>query len=337
MSRPSSPSISQVANRSGVSKSTVSRVLNNHQHNFSVKDATRRRVLAAAAELNYRPNPIVRSLSAKRTNLIALLGLTDFGSGIRGGIELAANALMHRLYADGYELCVNVLSPREPAFAPPRWRVDGAIAINNHDAQQIDALDRSGLKYVTVNGPPGPHGASVTVDDDAGTRAAVHHLRTLGHRCIAYAPPEEYNLHDSLHRRRDAYARAMDEVGLAAVPGYDQLGRSAFDTLRSAVRDHGATAVIAYHDQIAIKLLRAAATLNLRVPHDVSVMCFNDLPPCGDLVPSLTAMALPNEQMGEQAAALLLEQTENPSSDPRHVKLPERLVIRESTAPPPNV
>ena len=330
----SAPSIAQVAELSGVSKSTVSRILNNHQDNFSVKAETRQRVLDAAEQLNYRPNPIVRSLSAKQTNLIAVLGLSDFGTAIRGGTEEAANALMHQLYDRGYELCVNVLSPREPAYAPPRWRVDGAIVVDNSSAEEIEALDRSEIPYVSLNGPAGARGSSVTVDDEAGTRAVVHHLTALGHRRIAYAGPDEYNWHSSLVSRRDAYLNSLREIQLEPVPGYDGLGVSAFDTLRSAVIDHGATAVIAYHPLMAVKMMRAAVTLNLRVPQDVSLICFNDLAPCADLVPSLTAMSLPSRLMGQTAADLLLERIDNPDAPPRHVELPEQLVIRESTAPP---
>ncbi len=337
MARGTSPSIAQVADLSGVAKSTVSRILNKHQANFSVKDETRQRVLEVAERLNYRPNPIVRSLAAKRTNLIAVVGLSDFGTAIRGGTEEAANALMHRLYRDGYELCVNVLSPREPAFAPPRWRVDGAIVVDSSDPQQLQGLDDSGLKYVALNGPAGPRGSSVTVDDDAGTRTAIHHLCALGHRRIAYAAPDEFNWHQSLVSRRDAYVRALEEVGLAPIPGFDALGTSPFDVVRRAVVEGGATAILAYHHLMAVKLLRAAATLNLQVPRHVSIVCFNDLAPCADLVPSLTAMSLPSQTMGTLAAELLLEQlrADGPAL-PRHVKLPQTLVIRESTAPPPS-
>lgn len=328
--------ISNVADLSGVSKSTVSRILNNRQENFSVKQATRQRVLRAAEQLNYRPDPIVRSLSAKVTNLIAVLGLRDFGTAIRGGTEEAANALMNRLYEHGYELCTNILSPREPAYSPPRWRVDGAVVVDNSDASDIETLDASGMKYVTLNGPAGTHGASVTLDDEAGTRTAVHHLRALGHRRIAYAAPDVYHWHQSLVSRRDAYLSSLEEVGLEPVPGYDRLGASAFDVMRHAVNEHGATAVIAYHHLMAVKLVRAAATLGIEVPRQVSLLCFNDLSPCQDLVPSLTAMALPSREMGKLAADLLLEQLDqNASAPPRHVTLSETLVIRESTAPPP--
>lgn len=328
--------MSSVAELSGVAKSTVSRILNNRHENFSVKDATRERVLLAAKQLNYRPDPIVRSLSAKVTNLVSVLGLRDFGTAIRGGTEEAANALMHRLYEHGYELCTNILSPREPAYAPPRWRVDGAVVVDNSDASDIEALDHSGIKYVTLNGPAGPNGASVTLDDEAGTRTAVHHLRALGHRRIAYAAPDEYNWHQSLVSRRDAYVRSLKEVGLSPVPGYDQLGVSAFDVIRHAVNEQDATAIIAYHHLMAVKLVRAATTLGIEVPRQVSLLCFNDLTPCEDLVPSLTAMALPSREMGKLAADLLLEQLDQDFDGvPRHVTLSEKLVIRESTAPPP--
>ncbi|MEM7577206.1 MAG: LacI family DNA-binding transcriptional regulator [Planctomycetota bacterium] len=327
-------SLKDVAERAGVTKSTVSRILNGHRNNFSVREETRDRVMLAAEELGYRPNPILRSLSAKQTKLIAVLGLTDFGTAIRGGTEEAANALMRRLYADGYELCRNVLSPHEPEYALPRWRVDGAVVVDNDCAEQVEALDRSGLPYVTINGPAGGRGSSVTVDDAAAIRLAVHHLRALGHRRIAYVAPDEFNWHQSLIDRREAYVAALGEVGLEPVAGHDALCVNAFDAIRRSVVEGGATAVIAYHHLMAIKLLRAAALVGLAVPRDLSLMCFNDVPPCADLVPSLTAVALPSEQMGRHAAEILLSTMT--ADDPRleHRKLAGRLVIRESTAPP---
>lgn len=328
-----------VAKESGVSVSTVSRVLNNRTQNFSVREETRRRILAAAEAQDYRPDPIVRSIRAKQTNLVAVLGLRDFGTTIRGATEEAINTLMENLYDAGYELCTNIFSPREPAYAPPRWRVDGVVTIDCSDVSQLDRLERSGVPYVTLNGPSGPGGSSVQVDDDQGTRLAVHHLLALGHRRIAYVIPDEFAHHESLELRHRAYADELTKCGHTPMTPVMLEPAPAMEVVQREVLQGGATALIVYHHVMAVKLLRTASTLGLRVPQDVSIVCFNDAFPCWDLKPSLTVMRLPWAEMGRTAAGMLLEGMRASGSGDavptRHERLDEQLVIRESTAPPP--
>lgn len=335
MSQTRSISLAEVARQAGVSPSTVSRVLNNHTENFSVKPETRDRILAVVRELDYRPNPIARSSRAKQTNLIAVLGLRDFGTAIRGNTEQAVNTFMRVVYADGFELCTNILSPREPAFAPPRWRIDAAVAVDCSEPEQLKALDESDIPYVTMNGPAKPNGSSVCVDDSAGAHDAIMHLIVLGHRRIAYALPDEFNWHESLESRHKAYLAAMNKFGAEAVTSDFEPGLSPIEVVRKAVIQGKATGILVYNHMMAVKLLRACSALNLRVPHDVSLICFNDLFPCSDIVPSLTTMSLPGGDMGRTAAEIVIKQIKSDTPlDPVHIKLPEKLVIRESTSPP---
>lgn len=336
MTRSGPISLADVAELSGVSPSTVSRVLNNHTDNFSVKAGTRERILKVARDLNYRPDPIRRSLRAKQTHLIAVLGMRDFGTAIRGATEVAVNTFMKSVYAEGFELCTNVLSPREPAFAPPRWRVDGAVAMDCSEKEQLNALDESNVPYVTINGPAGTNGSSVRVDDSAGAHDAIMHLIVLGHKRIAFALPDEFNWHESLLSRHEAYLSTLGEFALQPVTPDFEPGMSPLDVVRKTVVQGKATAILVYNHMMAVKLLRACSVLNIRVPQDVSLVCFNDLFPCEDIVPSLTAMSLPSHDMGVKAAELLLERiNEEVPSEPVHIQLPEKLVIRESTAPVP--
>lgn len=329
-------SLADIARESGVAKSTVSRILNNTRQGFSAREETRQRVLEVAQRLNYRPNPIARSVRAKKTNLIALLGLHDLGTDLRGATEEAVNRMLEVFMEHGYEMCTNILSKKEPPFAPPRWRVDGAVAIDCSDPSQLEALDESGLPYVALNGRAGKRGSSVRVDDEAGMREAMYHLMALGHTRIAYALPHEGSWHESQATRREAYLKTLREANLQPIPGYDRNDLTPMDIIRLAVLEHKATAIIAYHHVLAVRLMRAAATFGIRIPHQLSLVCFNDVLPCADLVPSLTAVSLPSRLMGQRAAEILLEQMNSDKPlPPQQVLLKEQLVIRESTAPPP--
>lgn len=117
-------SISEVARRCGVHKSTVSRILNDHYPaGFSVSDAVKRQVLEVADALNFRPNPVLRTMSATRTGLIALLGMSDFNRSSRGPIEEAVNVLLREFAELDYRVCTSFLTVGSEAFSQPPWRV----------------------------------------------------------------------------------------------------------------------------------------------------------------------------------------------------------------------
>ncbi|BAM05315.1 LacI family DNA-binding transcriptional regulator [Phycisphaera mikurensis] len=336
MARTGSPSLAEVARLSGVSPSTVSRVLNRHTENFSVKEETRKRILEAVDTLGYRANPITRSIRAKQTNLIAVLGMRDFGTAIRGGTEIAVNAFMQAVYAEGFELCTNIMSPKEPPFVLPPWRTDAALAVDVSDAKQVAWLEDGDTPYVVLNGPAGPTGSSVQADDTAGVHEAVLHLVVLGHKRIAFAMPDTFDWHESLLSRHQAYLASLHSFGLKPVNPEFKPGLSPLDVVRRTVMQGEATAILSYNHLMAVKLLRACSAMEIRVPRDVSLVCFNDLFPCEDLVPSLTAMALPSREMGIHAAEIVLRQIRADGPiEPELVRLPEALVIRESTAHPP--
>lgn len=339
----------RVAELSGVSVSTVSRVLSGSNAGAQVKAETRERVLEIANKLNYRPSPMLRTIRAKTTNLVAIVGLRDVGRAIRGPTENAVMALTDTLGEHGLDLCTNLLSPRIDPFELPRWRVDGAVLLDCPDAETAEAIEASGLPYVAINGASGPRGCSVRARDDEGARTLVHHFVRLGHKSIAYIPRDpacqakslrqaEHErgvpLHDSVLRRHEGYLAALDECRLGPVTPELPAESSAYESLRRVVFDHDATGLIVYDHMTAVRIMHAAKTLSLRIPEDVSLACFNDLFPCEDVVPSLTAMSLPAEQMGREAARLLIERLRDPSLEPEHLTWAETLVIRESTAPP---
>jgi LacI family transcriptional regulator len=186
-------------------------------------------------------------------------------------------------------------------------------------------------------------------DDPDGTRQALDHLYELGHRRIAYANVDpSYFDHYSVAERHDALLSWMRDRGLTPVPGHDQRfvdqDHDAAAFLRASVLEHGATAVLAYDHVIAVRLLGAAFALNLAVPRDFSLACFNDEFPVAMLAPPVTAVAVDGKEMGRVAAEQLLKALgkrpdgargpTSPPASPGEFRVGERLVIRASTAPP---
>jgi DNA-binding LacI/PurR family transcriptional regulator len=334
----------EVAKRCSVSQSTVSRVLNNSKHGrFSVSPAVRDRILKVAHELNYRPSVAARNLSVGRTNLIAVLGISRIASDRVGPLEEAVGALARALDAQGYEICVQFMSLRHGPFDPPPLRVDGVVAVGPTSLDDLQALEVGDLPYVSLDGVCGIRGLHVTPDDAGGTRLALNHLMSLGHKRIAYLDhPSVAAAHPSVFRRREAFAQAVKEFGFETPPLEaprlpDTVPWDCYyePFLRHAVIEGKATAVLAYSHYGALSLLRTAHDLKLSVPRDFSLVCFNNEPVLSLAVPSVTAVDVPSAAMGQAAAEMLLQAINSEQTDvQRNVKLDETLVVRESTAPP---
>ncbi len=335
--------LSNIARRCSVSESTVSRVLNNSTAGrFSASKEVRERILKVAGELNYRPSIAARNLSSTKSHLVAVLGIDGLWTDRIGPAEEAVAALAPTLDEAGYEICMQFISNRHSAFDPPGLRVDGVVAVGPRNDSDIEALERIGVPYVSVNGVVGRRGSSVRPDDRLGTRLALEHLVELGHRKIAYLDHASVDAdHPSVADRRDAFAQAQAELAFDS-PKLDLplLGRKeTWDNyyepfLRAAVQRGGATAVLAYSHHAAIAVLRTAHEIGLSAPRDFSLICFNNEPMVRLTVPSLTAVDVPASQMGYTAARLLLDQMAEGEADAEHVVLDESLVVRESTAPP---
>jgi LacI family transcriptional regulator len=338
-------SLMEVARRCSVSKSTVSRVLNGSKHGrFSVSPAVREKILQVARELDYRPNIAARNLTISKTNLVAVLGLHGFWSDCVGPVDEAAAALAKVLDLAGYEIYVQFMTPRRNPFELPSLRVDGIVVVSPWHKEELAALDKSDIPYVSLDGAVGERGVRVYPDDADGTCKALQHLVDLGHRRIAYLDNPTINAtHSSVTTRREAFNQAAKEMNFE-VPKIDlpklppnALWDSYYEPfLRKAVIEGKATAVLSYSHSGALALLRLAHDFHLSVPRDFSIVCFNDMPMLNVSVPSLTAVEVPATSLGHKAAELLLEQMncdERPTS--RSFKLTESLIIRESTAAPP--
>lgn len=342
------PRIQDVAARAGVSKTAVSFAFNQPDH---LNDATRERILAAAAELGYRPSPIARRLAARRTDQIGLVLPQPTH-------DAFANAFIPELLrgigdvcdAQGVSLVIVPPAGGSLARAVEAALVDGLILLGlAPDHPELDLARRAGLPVLALDVDDWSDVDVVAVDDVGGGRAAAEHLYRLGHRDVAVVLIAEHpaasldELSGISGRRldgiRSGFAAARKETGggpvrmrvLSATVSEDG-GRAAFAELAAGALP---TAVLAITDMMAIGILNAAADAGVRIPDELSVVGFDDIPAAAWTTPRLTTVHQPIREKGRIAARRLIELTRSPDGHrPTTERLPTRLVVRGSTAPP---
>jgi LacI family transcriptional regulator len=327
------PTITDIAELCEVTPATVSRVLNRKKE-FSTSAAVRERILETAHRLGYVPDLAARNLNRKHTHIIGIFASPKTHVA-EGTYELYLEGIEEVLHASAYDAFFDLSAKREHAV--PFWRFDGAILLQSPPAELVAELDRRHVPYVCVNEKVGTPVAQVLADDAKGTRLAVEHLHRLGHRRIAYANARTtYLAHYSVAERHETLVDAARKHRMTLADGHDAPFSSAEEFLREGVVGAGATAVITYDHRIAVALVGAAHGMNLRIPQDFSVVCFNDLFPVALMPPPLTAITVPGREMGRLGADLLLKSlgSEGTAKEVKEIRVPEHLVVRASTAAP---
>ncbi len=331
------PTVKEIASHCGVSKATVSRVLNgNYKHGFSVRQEVRQHIIDVADELGYLPNLSAKNLAQQQTKVVGILGCNALFAWPGNLYHVIIDACVRSLHGHDYDVCITVPNLEKTDLELPTWRIDGAIVLQECSPQTIEHMERIGLAYVVVNGVSGPNGSAVIPDDIQGTRRALAHLMDLGHRRIAYAgPTSEHRKHRSIEDRHNTYLSELDRHELESIDGHDKVFRSAPAFLASAVLKNQATAILAYDHIEAVKIIHGAHTLDIQIPKQVSLICFNDEYMCNIVTPPLTTIYVSSRQMGRVAAKMLLEHLQSPADySPECVKLPKDLIVRSSTARP---
>lgn len=331
--------IRDVARLAKVHPGTVSRALNPDTRTL-VNAATAQRVVAAAEQLGYRPNPIARGLKTNRSFTVGVL-IPDITNPLFPPI---LRGIEDRLSQSGYTtLIVNTDNDAErerAALETMRARhVDGFIAATARlEERSLAGFALAGSPIVLVNrGLEDGSLPMVGVDDRAGTRLAVEHVFSLGHRWIAHiAGPQSTS---TGHQRYLGFLDAIASLGLdqeAAPVRFanaftEAEGGRVCTELIDAITNF--TALVAANDLLALGCYDVLATRGLRCPEDVSVVGFNDIPFIDRLHPPLTSVRVPQRDIGVAAADLLLECLADPAAR-RQVWLDPTLVIRGSTAAP---
>jgi LacI family transcriptional regulator len=327
------PTLTDVAKLSGVTPATVSRVLNK-KSKFSASEAVREKIFAAADRLGYAPDLAARNLNRQSTHIIGVF--TSPKTHVAEGIyELLLEGIAEVLQASEFDVFFDLSTARKHAV--PFWRFDGAVLLQSPPPEMVEELDRRRVPYVCVNENVGKPVAQVLADDRMGMRRAVEHLHQLGHRRIAYANARAtYLTHYSVTERYETLLEVSRELNIDVARGHNVPFCSAAEFLQDCVLGEKATAIITYDHHIAVMLVGAAHAMNIRIPHDLSLICFNDVFPVSLLPPPLTAVSVSGREMGRIGAGLLLNSlvASKPSPAKKEIRVPEELVVRWSTSPP---
>ena len=330
--------IYDIAKQANVSAMTVSRVINNTGR---ISEATRERVKQVMEELGYVPNSMARSLVKQETKMLSLL-ITDitnpFYTTLARGAEDAAKR-------NGYKLLFgnsdeDYGKERDYVDMVLSTRVDGVLFAPAGDASadHLRLLQRHGVPFVLLDREvPGIAADRVLGDSREGARRLTEHLIELGHRRIAMI-----NGRQDVSTARLRYQGYLEALKLSDVPfdpalaheaGYTAAdGGDLADALLSAPEPP--TAVFAANNFLALAVVRGLRERGVRVPDDISVVCFDDFGETFVLDPFLTAAQQPAYEFGSLGMQLLIERIQGAAgAEPRNIVLPSRLVIRHSSKP----
>ncbi|GAB4533867.1 MAG: LacI family DNA-binding transcriptional regulator [Anaerolineae bacterium] len=328
--------IKDVAARAGVSRQTVSRVLNDEG---VVAEATRARVLAAISELGYRPNAIARSLVSQRTYTLALL-TADFSdythARIIEGAEAEAREHGYLIFVSGAEhgpygeplRCIPILSQHHS---------EGLFIVyhgSDQDCYEIFEHIPDDLPIVSIGYARNrEHIVTVGIANYEGAHQATQHLLSLGHRQIAHitGPLQMY----ASQERRRGYEAALREAGVTPQDSWVVVGdwssSSGYQaTLQLLDRNLRFTALFVQNDRMALGALQALREHGLHVPRDVAVVGFDNIPSTPYFDPPLTTIHQPNYELGRVGARLLIDLVNGRAVPSTPVRLETRLVIRRS-------
>lgn len=328
------PAMTDVARLAGVSHQTVSRVLNDHPN---VRERTRMRVQAAITELGYRPNRAARVLATGTSQVIGVVSRSSTLYGPAAMLTALAEAALQHGFTVSVE-SVRTLDRRPIADAIGRHldqRVAGLVVIAPVESAN-DALDDlpTDIPLVSIDGDPGRPTELVTVDQEAGAYAATRHLLDAGHHTVWHVsgPPDWFDSQG----RVTGWERALTEAGAEVPPlmPADWSAAAGYRTGQILARMNDVTAVFAANDHLALGILRALHERGRRVPQDISVVGFDDVPEAAYFIPPLTTI---RPDFGAVAAAsleLLLAQIHAGHRLGDRRILTPALVPRDSVAPP---
>lgn len=331
--------IDEIAEKAGVSKTTVSNVFNS-KGRFS--EDIRSRVLSAATELRFTPNALIRSIQTRQTNIIGVRTWPTFADLVDSSISMyLQQGIVDGLGQTGYDLLSFIDSMKRPAPTQAvqflDGRVDGAILgpgiLSNNELQ---ILGEAKFPAVVLYHPSPPLSVgSITIDNAQGIELAVRHLVDLGHRnIVGYFPGDSYDMEE----RRNSFEAVLLACGLAESSPYwfdctDYLAPiEPFCDWLLTLPD-SPTAVIFGDDHVAFQGIAALEKRGVRVPEDLSVVGFDDSPRASN-GQGLTTIRQPAREVGHRAAEMVVRLIQGEATEDCHVQLPVELKVRNSTSLP---
>src|SRR3954454_3801351 len=319
--------IRDVATRAGVSPATVSRVFSQPE---TVAPGTRQRVLTAAEELRYAPNPVARSLARRRTGNLGIV-VPDIANSFSAMIIKAAQQeARHAEYALFVTASEELVDDEERQSRALATEVDGLL-LTSPLASDACLRELADIVPVVVTNRILDDVPAVLTASAQATGHAVEHLHALGHRKVAYlAGPDGYSNESRTSGLKAACARlGLDPVVLGPFPARFSSGIRAADLVLAA----GVTAVVAFNDDIAAGLLTRFADRGVRVPEHISVVGHDDTALAEMVTPRLTTVHIPAAAAGATATQLLIRYVRGDDSGVRRYELPSELIVRGSTGP----
>ncbi|TMP27926.1 transcriptional regulator [Pseudoalteromonas rubra] len=329
--------INSVAQYAGVSKKTVSRVLNNEPN---VSPATREKVLKVFKELDYRPNPIARGLARNKSFIIGCL----YDNPSKSYITRVQSGALEACHKHNYNLLIHPCELRGEALIDnidqllTTSRLDGLVLTPpfSDSRELIDFLKQKNINYALVaSAIQDDESISICSNDEQGAYELTEHLIALGHTDIAFI--KGHPDHSATENRFNGYKRALEQH---QIPLQERLVAEGNFSYHSGADSAKAildmtprpSAVFASNDYMAAAVLKLATQRQLRVPEDLSIAGFDNAPIARHIWPGLTTIAQPVEEMTRLAVEQLIMQISEPQEQVYQRVLEARLITRESTA-----
>lgn len=328
----------EVAEEADVSVATVSRVING---TGGVSKKLEQRVLNAMKKLHYHPSSLAQNLKKQRTMLVGvvvpILEHPAYGR--------MASVIERKLFDYNYRALIcnsEEDEARENAYIEMllRQRVEGIIINSSaRDTQYLAELRKNNIPIVLFDRTlQGVECIQVFCDNSLGGYTGIKHLVELGHRRIGViaAPTYPEPIKNRIRGTQEAIADfGIDDDPALLVTGDTQLFDMGYNAAKQLLQlESRPTAIFALTDVTAVGVMHAAAEMNLKIPDDLSIIGYDDLPVSSYTIPPLTTVAQPLVEMGETAVELLLQQIENPDLSIEKAVLPTHIVVRGTTAPP---
>lgn len=341
--------INDVARRAGVSRSTVSLVINKSP---LVKEETRLLVEEVIREMNYVPNSNARGLSAKVTNNIGVIFMQDYLLGIPGQTSYdndqhiglcsfnISNGIMTGLVGTYYgvitERFCSVAEPDELPRVIREKRVDGAVIVGApYSPQFVDNMKKTGLPFVIAGvGSWEETVDSIYADPGEGTEMATRELLDAGHKKICLLNcATNLRSHDL---RRQGFLRAMKDTGVEPMESWNisadrnngKCAREAFQRFWEA--GNRPDGIVTANGQSATGIMSYLYEIGVRIPEDVSIISYEDSSICGYATPALTSVNIRKEELGQAAVKCLIERIQNPDKELESNVIPPYMVYRDS-------
>ena len=333
--------LQHIGDKLGLSRTTISLALRNHPR---ISAATKKKIMATANKLGYRPDQVARALATGRSNLIGVVvpNIADhvYAEVFRGIEESAQSAGYHVLLSNGSYHAENTAERLSDMI---RLKIAGVIAAPPFQSESLPPaslwkeIKKSGFPFVLLNrelDPPVFH--QVTIDNKGGIRLAMETLASLGHKRVAYITGsvdiipirQRYKAFREFSPRYgfDIDDQLIEQCELSAQGGYESCAR-----LWSRLK-RKPTAIMVFSDTPAQGVMRFFHQHDIRVPEAVSVLGFDGTDSSEFSQISLSTVATPLYEMGKQAFHLLEQEMEGPLPQPRSILLPVQLIVRESVS-----